>query len=177
VFERRELSPSREQLLALAAKYDAMGALRRARAAGGDVADRRDLAALAKRFPGVLRELELLPDEAIETRTAGIARALATGVAEPWMTWLYELHATLAFAIAMKTALGRRPSRVRAVAWARAREGADAVEDAFVDAVLADGRPKLVDLALDRIAMRHEVSRERIEAALFPRKNRKSDVV
>ncbi|MEI8254277.1 MAG: hypothetical protein WCJ30_01245, partial [Deltaproteobacteria bacterium] len=50
--------PGTNELLALARKYRALAALRRARALGGPVARREVLGALAREFPGALRELE-----------------------------------------------------------------------------------------------------------------------
>ena len=52
------MSPSPDELLALSRKYDTLAKLRRARSRGGAVADRATLRALAREFPGALRELD-----------------------------------------------------------------------------------------------------------------------
>ncbi len=102
---------SRAELGELQWKYVEMQRLRIADAAnpGGD--PRREMAALAERFPGSLRELDELPLAAIAARIEEIARCLAEGqLPAPWMLASVRFHQLMRGALAAKKWLGaRRP--------------------------------------------------------------------
>lgn len=96
-------------LAALEEKYTRMRALRReqlaarADATAAETDTRPERIALAAKFPGVLRELDELPLEAIETRLAAVAAARgAEGAVPPWMTAQITFHRLLRGALFAK---------------------------------------------------------------------------
>lgn len=131
----------------LVEKYDALLALRAARAGGGAVAPVEELRALARSFPGALRELERLDDASLSARRGACARARGDA-AEPEARAFAEamgwFHALLREALAAK----RDPARasdepaLAALARAPAAERGARVEGAVL-AVVAErtGRP------------------------------------
>jgi hypothetical protein len=92
--------------------------LRRLREQTHEVAPRAELAALAARFPGALRELDRLPLDVIEARWSAID-AVVRGVAEPepWMRLQVAYHGFM-----------RAVLRIRRLSsQAEARAGQDAI--------------------------------------------------
>jgi hypothetical protein len=78
------------------------------------------LRALAREFPGALRELDALPMAELERRHRASAAAAQTGTAgEPWMLWMIAYHDALRVALTHKrrAASARSPqaSSARAV--------------------------------------------------------------
>ena len=114
-FRARFASPTHEELGDLARKYDALADLRTRREAGGGVAPRGELLALAREFPGALRELDTLPRAEIARRRAEIRATLAGAPVAPWMTWLVAYHATMRAALYIKGRLARSGPRTSAV--------------------------------------------------------------
>jgi hypothetical protein len=110
-FGARFASPSREELLDLARKYDVLADLRKRREEGGGVAPRAELLALAREFPGALRELDTLPRAEIERRSAALRATLLGDPPAPWMTWLIAYHATMRAALFIKGRLARSGGR------------------------------------------------------------------
>ena len=155
------------ELAALARKYAALAALRARRDAGGAAATRAELRALAREFPGCLRELDTLGAEEIARRAAACAEAAARSAAEhepepepepePWMAWIAAYHALMARALAVR---------------ASTDEKARAAADAFEQAALAppDGRVNVV--VLREIGQRFGVPAATVAEALFPVRRR-----
>jgi hypothetical protein len=74
---------------------------------GGD--PRREMVALAARFPGALRELDEAPLERIRERLEALSRCIATGdPPEPWMCATALFHRLTRGALAAKRWLGGR---------------------------------------------------------------------
>jgi len=100
---------STDELVELLAKYEEMLRMRLAdeAAPGGD--PRREMAALAARFPGALRELDESPLEAIRGRIEELSRCIA-GEAQPapWMRATAMFHRLMRGALAAKRWLGAR---------------------------------------------------------------------
>lgn len=93
----------------LVAKYEEILRLRRAAPTESAAEARPALRALAREFPGALRELDALPMEEIEARLAAL-RALAAGGREaPWMRVLESYHRHFRGALALKGAIARGP--------------------------------------------------------------------
>jgi hypothetical protein len=87
---------------ALTRKYRALVALRTRRDGGGAPATRRELRALAREFPGCLRELDTLGPDELARRAAAAAVAAAGGSREPWMDWIAAYHALMASELAAR---------------------------------------------------------------------------
>ena len=99
---------SREELLDLAHKYETLLAWRRAHAASGAHAERAELRALARAFPGALRELDSVPLEVIAARAAQLIAAAHGGDRAPWMHWMVAYHAIMRDALWLKPRLSRQ---------------------------------------------------------------------
>jgi hypothetical protein len=100
---------SREALAELKAKYEEMLRMRLHDQAhpGGD--PRLEMAALAARFPGALRELDEAPLELIRTRIDALSRCVdGSGSVEPWMPATAAFHRLTRGALATKRWLGGR---------------------------------------------------------------------
>lgn len=112
-FAARFGTPRREEITELARKYAALVDLRARREAGGGVAPRGELLALARAFPGALRELDTLPRDVIDARQADLQAALKGAPHAPWIAWMIAYHATMRAALFVKARLSRaaRPSR------------------------------------------------------------------
>jgi hypothetical protein len=102
------IDPAR--IRALLGKYQAMRALRIAQHA---TAPRAELLALARAFPGALRELDQLPLEQIEARMQALEHVLATGRApEAWMALQSAYHGFMRAALRIRGRLLAQPELV-----------------------------------------------------------------
>jgi hypothetical protein len=147
------------ELAALARKYAALGALRGRRDAGGSAATRAELRALAREFPGCLRELDTLGAPEIARRAAACAEA-AAGPApkpEPWMAWIAAYHVLMARALEVRASSGDR---------------ARAAADAFEQAALAPPGGRVNVVVLREIGQRFGVSAATVAETLFPVRRR-----
>jgi hypothetical protein len=94
----------------LTRKYAELLALR-AEALSAEEARPR-LRALAREFPGALRELDALPMAELERRHRAFVAAAQTGTAgEAWMVWMVAYHDALRLALAHKRRAASAPSR------------------------------------------------------------------
>ena len=158
-----------DELRRLARKYDALAALRRARAGGAPAAEAAALKTLARAFPGCLNELDTLPLEAIEARASALVEAATGGPVEPWMEWMSGYHALMRAALRIKPRVGRGEALDDDRAEALAREASCAdVDAAFVRAVADPPGGRLVAVVLARLASTHGCPAATIKRALFP---------
>ena len=100
---------SRDDIAELLSKYEEMLRMRLEdeRHPGGD--PRKEMAALASRFPGALRELDETPLEQIRARLAAVSRCVVTGEPpEPWMSATAMFHRLARGALLAKRWLGGR---------------------------------------------------------------------
>ncbi|MEZ4273449.1 MAG: hypothetical protein R3C68_19040 [Myxococcota bacterium] len=127
----RQPSPTQQALLDLAEKYRCMVPMRQARETleqagilrfeGDDLQDRRRASrALAQRFPGALRELDVCDASLLEQRLVDVeaecAEMRATGRAVPsrlWVRMMLDFHALLREGLAIKAWLRLRRDLVR----------------------------------------------------------------
>ena len=113
----------------------------------------RDLAA---RFPGSLRELDLLPLEHLHARLAAVAAALQDGASEPWMAALSRYHEGMRRALSLRREVPERTLQA-ARAWLHqhAPEGVEAQGSAralgAIDPVLGAALPPLDDGDLETL--------------------------
>lgn len=161
-----------ERLGALAGKYEELGRLRAARAAGEPPPAAPVFKELARAFPGCLAELDTLPAETIAARAAALRDAAAGGRVEPWMEWLADHHARMRAALWIKPRVARGGPIDDARAEALARDAAAVagvlVDAAFVRAVAAPPQGRLVTLVLAELERRHGRPAADIKRAIFP---------
>jgi hypothetical protein len=171
-FQARFASPSGEELLALARKYQSIAELRRAREAGGDVAPRAVLRALAREFPGALKELDTLPMDDIEHRVRALSLAAKGANVEPWMKWMIAYHATMRAALFVKARVARAPllanKIVRETAAQATQRSGLPIDEAFVRAVAAPPKGRLNWVVFERLAAELGTTPEAMWRALFP---------
>jgi hypothetical protein len=169
---------SRAELAELKWKYEEMLRLRLEDSAhpGGD--PRREMAALAERFPGSLRELDELPLEAIVARIDALSRCVDSGQAmAPWMPASVRFHQLMRGALVAKKWIGARRSIDSALArvFRDGLEGSPSGKDALawaddLDRVAHPPQGKLTALVFARLADELGVSpREARERVLGPR--------
>jgi hypothetical protein len=78
------------------------------------------LRALAREFPGALRELECLPLDALDRRLTAATAAAGGGELEDWMLWMIAYHRRMRIALAVKRKLTEgEPLATEAAAVAR----------------------------------------------------------
>jgi hypothetical protein len=153
----------------MAEKYARLLALRRAVGVGGrpDAAARAELRAVARQWPGALRELDSLATDELERRAAACRAADVAdfanfaGAADPadpadpaeWIGWMARYHELMRAALAI-----------------RRGEPTDAVDAAFVAAVARPQHGRLNVVVFAQLAV--EVRRPAAELwnRLFPRR-------
>ncbi|MBI5517732.1 MAG: hypothetical protein HY909_28430 [Deltaproteobacteria bacterium] len=165
-------TPSREELLALAGKYDTLLALRGAHDATGEVAPREVLRALAARFPGALRELDRLPLEVLSRRAGALREAAVTGDPAAWMRWLWAFHGALRGALAARRAAGRArgevgPDALGRLATEASRAAGMALSEGFVRDVCALPGGRLTAVAWRWVEARYGLSAGEARRALL----------
>jgi hypothetical protein len=163
-------------------KYDALADLRERREKGGGVAPRSELRALAREFPGALRELDSLPRAEIERRRASLRAALLGDPPEPWMTWMIAYHATMRAALFIKARLARArhlpgdraegatlPDELaRQVALDAAQHSALPIDDVFVQAVARPPARRVNAAVFERLGRELGVPADEMWQTLFP---------
>jgi hypothetical protein len=164
---------SEEELCALARKYEVLAKMRRDRARDGSIAARAELRALAREFPGSLRELDTVPLDEIDRRTQALREAArgATGV-DAWMIWMSAYHATMRDALFVKARVARAPALsddlARAVAETATAHLGHPIDETFVRAVASPPRGRLNAFVFDRLGQGFGVAPELIWQTLFP---------
>jgi hypothetical protein len=181
-FAARFASPSREELAGLLRKYDALDDLRERREKGAGVAPRAELLALAREFPGALRELDTLPRAEIERRRAQIRTTLLGDSPAPWMTWMIAYHVTMRAALFLKARLARSratpaepPSgsilpaeEIRKLAADAALRSGLPIDEAFVHAVARPPARRVNAAVFERLGRELGVPADEMWQALFP---------
>jgi len=155
----------RADLEALREKYEVILALRlhheRARSQPGYVEPdpRKEMSTLARRFPGALREIDVLPLAVVRERIASLSAALedATAVRD-WMVAAAAFHRLARGALAVKRWLAAHrhlEPHAREAAFAAAAPAMHAEARAWADALDALARPprgRVLDLVYGRLA-------------------------
>lgn len=172
-FAARFAAPTREELADLTRKYDALAHLRERREKGDGVAPRAELLALAREFPGALRELDTLPRAEIERRCASLRAALLGDTPASWMIWMTAYHATMRAALFIKARLARRPVSLsdetcRAIAEDAAQRFALPIDEAFVRSVARPPARRVNAAVFERLGRELGVPADEMWQALFP---------
>jgi len=164
--------PTAEELVALSRKYETIAGLRRARQAGGAVAARSELRALAREFPGALRELDTVALTEVDRRRTALLAASQGGPIEAWMTWMVAYHATMRAALLVKARIARvdalSAEEVTTAARDASRVSGLPLDDAFVLAVARPPAGRLNAAVFGVLGQRFGVAPERIWEELFP---------
>lgn len=158
----------------LARKYTKLLRLRD----GTSAFDAGELRALAREFPGALRELDALPIEELVRRRELAERAHGCATRpDPLLDWMRSYHATMRLALGLRARLGaeRAPCprvvdellAAAAASLESARCAADFVDADFVQAVARPPRGRLNALVFARLADRFGAAPSAIEARLF----------
>lgn len=162
------IAPTHDELRALARKYRTLAALRRAHAEDGSVAERPVLRALAREFPGALRELDTLELHEIDRRAEALESAAQAGPSEPWMAWLAAYHALLRAALFVKLRVASGSHET--LAEEASRRAGTRVEVEFVRAVARPAGGKLAALVALRVAETFGVEPEQVRGVLGGRR-------
>jgi hypothetical protein len=165
-----------DELVALARKYRTLASLRRDKAQDGSMAPRSVLRALAREFPGALRELDTVPLEEIDRRVnaldcAAVERTVDGRDPDPWMTWMVAYHATMRAALLVKARVARGKldvGDVDEVATAIAEKTGVSVDAAFVRAVASPPGGRLNRAVFDRLGVEFGAAPDELWETLFP---------
>ncbi len=157
-------------MAALARKYRALVALRARRdagGAGGGPGVVEELRALAREFPGCLRELDTLGTSELARRAETVEAALERGGAhEEWMAWIWGYHRLMRAALALRR--GEGAGAGGAGAGGAGGAGGAELDAEFVAEVTAPPHGRLGVVVLRRLARDHARPAKAIAAALFP---------
>lgn len=166
---------TREALHDLRAKYEEMLRLRIAHASPDEPDPRRDMAALAARFPGALREIDELTLAEICARLDAVTRAEPDS-AEAWMHAHAVFHALMRGALFAKRWLAGRKRVDAATREAFAR---DAIDDARawiedLDRIASPPRGRVTEIVIERVARTLDLAPRDARALVFgpPRRPR-----
>lgn len=165
----------RKGLEALLRKYTAIQRLRESASGSEPAVAKAEMRALADEFPGALRELDRLELPAIALRVEELERALASGIAAPWMHQMAAFHSELRAALALKRVLGSRARAAEADLESACRQVSESLaQDCPIDLareVLAREDGRLSQLAIERVACAAGVTPLDVEDNLFPDNN------
>jgi hypothetical protein len=145
-------------------KYDLLIELREGKRPGG----RDVLRALAKEFPGALRELDALPLDALRARRAATDEVPPPG----WVPWIAAYHGLMRVTLALKRALPARgdvdSARVTALAAAASAPWGATLDEAFVRAVRRPPQGRLGPLVFALLGAHFGAAPHDIWQALYP---------
>jgi hypothetical protein len=168
-----------ETLLALRDKYVEIRRLRVEDEAGGGADPKREMAALAQRFPGALRELDELPMPEIEQRLAQLDAVVERGAEAPeWARLQISYHGLMRAVLRIKRiAQGRAVADVdRVLADLRERyepagdePALASLDRAAIAEILEPQGGRLNPWVFARVAALHGVEVDRVRRALFLR--------
>lgn len=168
-------APAAELILGLCDKYRALHALRVNKT---ELAPKAELAALAARFPGALRELDGLPLAVIERRLASLRAVLAgSAQVERWMTLQIAYHGCMRAVLRLRRALLASAERNfadplaclerHAYMPAADEPGASWFSQSVLQHVVSPPRGRLNPWVLAQVARDHAVTAQDVSDALF----------
>jgi len=156
------LIDERAELLALADKYERMSTLRATLGRGTPSnEDRERLRALARDFPGALRELDTIDDAELARRHAAAGRCRESSLAEPaaWLRWMAAYHALMRRALALRSG-AHDPAEL------------DATDDEFAAAIRTPRHGRMNVVVFEALARRFALPVATLWDALFPPRGR-----
>jgi hypothetical protein len=169
-----------ETVRALRDKYREIKRLRDADAAGSIADPRREMAALAQRFPGALRELDELPMDQIEARLFALEQLSASAdahAAPEWVRLQIGYHGCMRAVLRIKRIAAGVGDDVAAVLHALALQYEPAADEpprasfdrAAVEAIVRPDGGRLNPWVYGRVAAACGVEPEAVRRALFVR--------
>ena len=136
------------------------------------MAARGVLRALAREFPGALRELDTVTLAEIDDRQRALAEAADTGRVEAWMGWMADYHTTMRAALIIKGVLLRSGDLSDPVVLCAKEEASQrtglSIDDDFVRNVAHPPQGRLNRVVFERLGRNFGVSPDQIWQALFP---------
>jgi hypothetical protein len=145
-------------------KYIEMHALRCLDASGELVDPKPRMRALAKRFPGALREIDELPLEIIQSRIATLRESDSSPEKQPekWVLAMLRFHVAMSDVLAIKRILGRREITPAL------RAAAERVSSAWdLDRIARPPAGKLTALVFEHIAKSMGIDAEEARELVF----------
>jgi hypothetical protein len=174
-----------DSLAALRDKYREIKRLRDEHEAGIVHDPKRELAQLARRFPGALRELDELPMDEVHARLAALDGALGNGEAPAWAALQIGYHGTYRAALRIKRLASptRRERDVAAVHALLAQHYVPAPDEPplaaldreAIEGILYPPEGRLHAWVLRWVAAELGVSPQAVAAALFVRERTRID--
>lgn len=165
-----------EHVAALRTKYLEIRRMRAEHADGATQSPRADMAALAERFPGSLRELDELTLGEVDTRIGALDRALVHPAELPqWAVLLVAYHGWMRAALRVKRLAATAPDAASAYSVV-CRDYDGATDEPPLsrwdhEAVRAAIRPpggRLHSWVVERIALEHGLEPAVVDRTLFP---------
>jgi sarcosine oxidase gamma subunit len=126
--------------------------------------DRARLRALAREFPGALRELDSLAADEIDRRALALEQAAAGLAPEAWMVWMCHYHALMRAALLLRARPSVSPAGLAEIA---AETGAP-VDDAFAAQVARPPHGRLMAAVFDRLSLELGAPARVLWDTLFP---------
>ena len=164
----------RDAFAALARKYRTLAEVRREKARTREHTPREVMRALAREFPGALRELDVLPLAELDSRAASLERAAQGEPPARWMWWMARFHSLLRAALSIKARLRGDKSitdrRAAALAVAASEATGVRVDARFALACAAPPHGRLQEAVLARLAEEQGVDLDELRGALSPRR-------
>lgn len=166
----------RAALTGLRDKYAKLIALRLAAAAGSDADPRSEMAELAARFPGALRELDRRPLQELHARLEALQAALCdAGPEPPWAELQAAYHGTMRAVLRLRPALRACASEAEADACLRLRyaplaedePARDEIDEALVAGLWRPPGGRLNPVVLRFLARTRGIPTDGLEHALF----------
>jgi hypothetical protein len=158
---------------ALERKYRVLSELRARREAGeGQPTARERLRALAREFPGCLRELDTLGAPELQRRARAAEAAARGGAREAWMDWIRAYHEVMRAALHIRASVSPKaalaPEDQRRLAEDASAVAGVPLDESFVDAVRTPPYGRIGVVVLRALAARFGQPAETIARALFP---------
>lgn len=148
-------------LLALAAKYEALIKLRRARddergAAAVSPSTKLALRHLSEAYPGCLRELDRCSLSQLTQRLADVHAAAHNTLAAPWIAWMWRYHELLRMALHAKRGTPQSPAALAS----------------FLAACQTPPAGRLVPLVFEQLEREAHTPASHLRDTLFPPRRR-----
>jgi len=172
------MEPTPVDLAELAEKYRTLAEMRRRELAGHPPREDAHYRAIARKYPGALKELDQLELDEIDRREKELALAARTGEVVLWMRVVHAYHGFLRAALKVKLAYRREKKggtdalSGAALAVLASDEAGFAITESEIEELLLPGRCRVVPAATVFVAARTGASLGEVRAVLAIRATR-----